>query len=75
MVFLVSLIYIIITYFELPYLLKKKLWLDTIAFCVLMVIAWIYSLGWVCDWHLPTVITLAEPIFTPITQQIEKMLS
>ncbi len=74
MKFLVNLLFIILIIIELPYLIKKKMWRETAVFSSLLLIGWVYALGYSFKWHLPTIFQLMKIVFMPVTKFIEKIV-
>ncbi len=56
-------------------LFEKKMWRELAAFIFLMVVAMVYAYDWLLEWHLPTVKTLMEIVFIPVTVFIENLLT
>lgn len=75
MLFLASLIFIAIIAFEVPDLIKKKMWRELAAFGVLMLIGMFYSYGQILDLPLPNPTEGIMAIFKPVSQYLEKLLS
>ena len=75
MLFLLSLIFIGIIAYEVPMLIKKKMWRELAAFSVLLIIGMFYSYGHVLELPLPNPTKVVEAVFKPISAYIEKILS
>jgi hypothetical protein len=75
MLFLLCLLLLVFMAFELPYMIKKSLRRETAVFICLLLIDWIYILGWILKLQLPTIVQLMDTLFTPATRFIEQLLS
>ncbi len=75
MKFIVNLVLIILAIIELPYLIKKKMWREAVVFGVLLLIGWVYALGLLFKWQLPTIMQLMEIVFMPVTSLIEQIIA
>lgn len=61
--------------FEVPGMVKKKLWRELVVFSVILVIGMIYTLGSVIEMNLlPNPAKIMEFIFEPSANAIVKML-
>lgn len=75
MKFIVNLLFLMLVIIELPYLIKKKMWREAAVFSSLLLIGWVYALGFLFKWQLPTIIQLMEIVFMPVTSFIEQIVS
>ncbi|KJS12325.1 MAG: hypothetical protein JL56_12930 [Desulfotomaculum sp. BICA1-6] len=75
MVYLLTLIFLGIIAFEVPGLVRKKMWRELAAFSVLLVIGMIYSYGQVLDIPLPNPTKGIEAVFKPVSQYLDQVLS
>lgn len=75
MLFLLSLIFIAIIAFEVPGLVRQKMWRELATFSVLLIIGMVYSYGQVLNLPLPNPTAGIEAVFKPVSQYIEKLLS
>ena len=70
-----SILFISIITFEVPGLIRKKLWRELAAFSVLLVVGMIYSYGLVLNLPLPNPTKGIMAVFKPVGQFFEKLLS
>lgn len=74
-IILLSVIFIGIIAFEVPGLIRKKMWRELAAFFILLVLGMVYSYGQVLDLPLPNPTSGIMAIFEPVSLFIEKLLS
>ncbi len=75
MLILLSLIFIGIIAYEVPMLIKKKLWRELAAFSVLLIIGMFYSYGQALDLPLPNPTKVLYAITKPFSAYLEKILT
>lgn len=75
MKFIVNVLFLMLVIIELPYLVKKKMWREAVVFSVLLLTGWVYALGFLFKWQLPTIMQLMEIVFMPVTSLIEQIIS
>ncbi|MDD3654087.1 MAG: hypothetical protein PHO01_07880 [Desulfotomaculaceae bacterium] len=75
MIILVGLLFVWIITMEAPRLIKKRLWREAAAFCVLILVGMVYSFGLVLNWRLPNPVNILRAVFAPVTQYLEQLLT
>ena len=75
MLILLSLIFIGIIAYEVPMLIKKKMWRELAAFSVLLIIGMFYSYGQALELPLPNPTKALYAVTKPFSDYIEKILS
>ena len=70
-----SILFIAIIAFEVPGLLRKKMWRELAAFSVLLLLGMLYSFGQALEVPLPNPTRGIMTIFEPVSLIIEKLLS
>lgn len=70
MVYLVTLVFIIITVIQVPGFIKQKLIKETVVYLILMCTALIYSYSELLNWNLPVQEDLLSLIFKPVSHFI-----
>ncbi|MCG8400689.1 MAG: hypothetical protein MJA84_03740 [Firmicutes bacterium] len=73
--FLLATLFLAIIAFEVPGLVKKRLWRELTVFAVLLVIGMVYSFGQVLELPLPNPAHGIEAVFKPLSQMLEKMIT
>jgi len=68
-----ALLFLIISLYEIPYMIKEKLWKELIVFSGLMLIAAALSFGYVLDFPLPSPTRLIERALNPLTTWVERI--
>jgi hypothetical protein len=72
--YLLALIILGIIAYEVPGLIKERMWRELIAFSVLLLIGMIYSYGQVLALSLPNPATVLDFLFQPVSQYLDKIL-
>lgn len=75
MIVLLTLVFVAIIAFEVPGLVKKKMWRELAAFSVLLFIGMVLSFGQVLKLPVPNPTKGIDAVFKPVTQFIERMLT
>ncbi len=75
MVIVIALVFAGIIVLQAGPLYKKKMWRELGVFSILMLVAMVYVYDWLLEWHLPTVKTLMEVVFIPVTVFMENLLT
>lgn len=75
MILLLILVFAVIIAFEVPGLVRKKMWRELTAFSVLLLMGMILSFGQALKLPLPNPTRGIEAVFRPISQYLEKMLT
>ncbi|HHW44661.1 MAG TPA: hypothetical protein GXX25_12830 [Desulfotomaculum sp.] len=72
---LLILVFAAIIAFQVPPLVKKKMWRELTAFGVLLLIGMFYSFGLALQLPLPNPARAVESVFAPVTRLIQQVLS
>lgn len=75
MIMLLVLVFITIIAFEVPGLVRKKMWRELTAFSVLLLIGMILSFGQALKLPLPNPTRGIEAVFRPVSEFLEKLLT
>lgn len=75
MIVLLILVFAVIIAFEVPGLVKKKMWRELAAFSVLLLIGMVLSFGQALKLPLPNPTRGIEAVFRPVSQYLEKLLT
>jgi hypothetical protein len=67
-------VFVIVIVFEVPPLVKRKLWKELVVFVMLFSLGIVYSMGQLYNWPLPNPGKRMEEIFAPVWKMIEKKL-
>lgn len=70
---LIIIFFIVISFIQLYGMKKKKLWKEAGVYSFIMLIAFIYALGLIYDWNLPTISKFTTSLFEPLSSNIDKM--
>lgn len=74
-IILLVVIFIIIVAFEVPGMIKKKMWRELIAFSLLLLIGMALSFGQALKLPLPNPTRGIEAVFGPVSRFIDKLLT
>lgn len=74
MIIVVGLVYAGIIGIEAPYLVKKRLWKELLAFSFFLTLAMIYSFGPLLNWQPPNLVDGLKVLFIPVTLFMEHLL-
>ncbi|MBM7854536.1 hypothetical protein JOC37_000909 [Desulfohalotomaculum tongense] len=61
--------------FEVPKLIKEKMWRELAVFSVMILLAVVLSFGLILDLLLINPVSALEAVFTPITQYLDGLLT
>ncbi len=75
MIALLALVFIAIIAFDVPGLVRKKMWRELAAFSVLLLIGMVLGFGLVLELPLPNPTKGIEAVFRPAGRYIESLLS
>ncbi|MEW6573410.1 MAG: hypothetical protein AB1374_07240 [Bacillota bacterium] len=73
-VFLVFLFYLVVAYFEVPRMLKNRMFRELYTFTVISVLGFILAAGQILDFPLPNVTKVIEVLFQPLVDATDKLL-
>lgn len=75
MIVLLMLVFVIIIAFEVPGLVRKKMWRELTAFSVLLFIGMVLSFGQALKLPIPNPTRGIEAVFRPLSQYLERLLT